>query len=618
MTIEILALIAFLPILISGFLLVGLRIPAKIAMPLIFIFTVLLAYFIWGMSINRILASTLQGLVISAGIIWIIFGAIMLLNTLKYSGGISTIRRGFSDLSADRRIQVILIAWLFGCFIEGASGFGTPAAVAAPLMVAVGFPALAAVVFGMMIQSTPVSFGAVGTPMIVGVQGGLDKEMITNELLQKGLEWDFFFRLIVSEVALIHCICGTLMPLLLVIIMTRFFGKNKSWTEGLSILPFAIFAALSFTIPYLITGIFLGPEFPSIIGGLIGLGIVTTLIKLNMLIPKDTWDFPNTSSWPKSWLGNFEISDNFLREEKINSFKAWLPYLLLAIILVLTRTFEPLTILLKSINLKFSDILGEKGISGSFQLLYLPGGILILVSIITFFIHQMKISQISNATKDSFKTILGAGFVLIFTVPLVRIMINSGINDNELSSMPIAMASGVSNFMGEIYPFFAPSIGAIGAFLAGSNTVSNLMLSQFQFETANFLGISGILMVAAQSVGAAAGNMIAIHNVVAASATVGLLGREGATLRITIIPTFYYLIFSGIITLIFLNFYENKDPLVKEKVYDVRTFAGPMGMGLAKSYKVKNLKVCIYNTIKGQEKINLSDKNLDCPKDLKN
>ena len=618
MNIEILALIAFLPILISGFLLVGLRIPAKIAMPLIFIFTVLLAYFIWGMSINRILASTLQGLVISAGIIWIIFGAIMLLNTLKYSGGISTIRRGFSDISADRRIQVILIAWLFGCFIEGASGFGTPAAVAAPLMVAVGFPALAAVVFGMMIQSTPVSFGAVGTPMIVGVQGGLDKEMITNELLQKGLEWDFFFRLIVSEVALIHCICGTLMPLLLVIIMTRFFGKNKSWTEGLSILPFAIFAALSFTIPYVITGIFLGPEFPSIIGGLIGLGIVTTLIKLNMLIPKDTWDFPNTSSWPKSWLGSFEISEDFLREEKINSFKAWLPYLLLAIILVLTRTFEPLTILLKSINLKFSDILGEKGISGSFQLLYLPGGILILVSIITFFIHQMKIPQILNATKDSFKTILGAGFVLIFTVPLVRIMINSGINDNELSSMPIAMASGVSNFMGEIYPFFAPSIGAIGAFLAGSNTVSNLMLSQFQFETANFLGISGILMVAAQSVGAAAGNMIAIHNVVAASATVGLLGREGATLRITIIPTFYYLIFSGVITLIFLNFFQNKDPLLKEKIYDVQTFAGPMGMGLAKSYKFKNLKVCIYNTIKGQEKINLSDKNLDCPKDLKN
>ena len=129
---------------------------------------------------------------------------------------------------------------MFGCFIEGASGFGTPAAVAAPLMVAIGFPALAAVVFGMMIQSTPVSFGAVGTPMIVGVQGGLDKAVLTEELLNKGLEWESFFRIVVSEVATIHAICGTFMPILLIMIMTRFFGRNKSWVEGLSILPFAM------------------------------------------------------------------------------------------------------------------------------------------------------------------------------------------------------------------------------------------------------------------------------------------------------------------------------------------------------------------------------------------
>jgi lactate permease len=176
---------------------------------------------------NRIAASTLQGLVLTAGLLWIIFGAIMLLNTLKYSGAISTIRAGFSNISPDRRIQVILIAWLFGCFIEGASGFGTPAAVAAPLMVAVGFPALAAVVFGMMIQSTPVSFGAVGTPLIVGVQGGLDRAALTEQLVSRGLEWDAFFRIIVSEVAVVHAICGTLIPLLLVTFMTRYFGRNR-------------------------------------------------------------------------------------------------------------------------------------------------------------------------------------------------------------------------------------------------------------------------------------------------------------------------------------------------------------------------------------------------------
>ena len=96
----------------------------------------------------------------------------------------------------------------------------------------------------------------------------------------------------------------------------------------------------------------------------------------------------------------------------------------------------------------------------------------------------MKVSQINNALKDSTKIIFGAGFVLLFTIPLVRIMINSGLNYNDLDSMPVAMANGVSDSMGKVYPFFAPTIGAIGAFLAGSNTVSNLMLSQFQFETA--------------------------------------------------------------------------------------------------------------------------------------
>ena len=556
------AFIAFAPILIAGILLIGFRVAAKHAMPLVFILTVTISHFFWGVSFTRILASSIQGLIISISILWIIFGAIMLLNTLKYSGAIKTIRDGFSSISSDRRIQVILIAWLFGCFIEGASGFGTPAAVAAPLMVAVGFPALAAVVFGMMIQSTPVSFGAVGTPMIVGVQGGLDKIAITNRLNQIGVEWNSFFKIIVSEVAIIHAVCGTFMPLLLIMIMTRFFGKNKSWFEGLSIFPFAMFSALCFTVPYLISGIFLGPEFPSILGGLIGLSIVTIAIKLKFLIPRDSWDFEDSSKWPSFWLGNLKLPLKKTVEKKISPLLAWFPYLFLAIILVLSRTIEPLSTFLKSLNFEFINILNQENINASFQVLYLPGGILVFICIFTFFLHSMSIINVSNTFKDSFKTLLSAGFVLIFTVPLVRVMINSGANANDLVSMPIAMAKGMSNLMGQIYPVFAPTVGAIGAFLAGSNTVSNLMLSQFQFETANLLGISSAFMVAAQSVGAAAGNMIAIHNVVAASATVGLFGKEGIILRITIIPTLYYIFFAGLITLFGFYILKLTDPLV--------------------------------------------------------
>jgi lactate permease len=125
------------------------------------------------------------------------------------------------------------------------------------------------------------------------------------------------------------------------------------------------------------------------------------------------------------------------------------------------------------------------------------------------------------------------------------------------------MANFVASTVGDIYPLFAPMVGALGAFIAGSNTVSNMMLSQFQFGVADALGISTAFMIALQAVGAAAGNMIAIHNVVAASATVGLLDQEGETLRKTIIPTIYYCLFAGILGLIGMYSLSLIDPLMK-------------------------------------------------------
>ena len=233
----ILALLAFTPILLAGILLIGLRWPARRAMPVVFLVTAFIGYAGWDMSLNRILASSVQGLVITIGLLWIIFGAILLLNTLKHSGGIAAIRAGFTNISPDRRVQAIIIVWLFGCFIEGASGFGTPAAIAAPLLVAVGFPAMAAVMLGMMVQSTPVSFGAVGTPIVVGVTTGLDRNAISERLEAAGSSWDAYLQLITSEVAIVHAIIGVLMPLFMVMMMTRFFGRNRSWREGLEVLP---------------------------------------------------------------------------------------------------------------------------------------------------------------------------------------------------------------------------------------------------------------------------------------------------------------------------------------------------------------------------------------------
>ena len=562
MSTGMLALFAFSPILLAAVLLIGLRWPARTAMPLVYVVTAAVALFVWDMSFNRVLASTLQGLVITIGLLWIIFGAILLLNTLKHSGGITAIRAGFTTVSPDRRIQAIIIAWLFGCFIEGASGFGTPAAIAAPLLVAIGFPAMAAVLMGMLVQSTPVSFGAVGTPIIVGVNSGLDTATIGAQLVEQGLSWQAYLQQITSSVAITHAIVGTVMPLIMVLMLTRFFGKEKSWKAGFEVLPFAIFAGLAFTLPYVATGVFLGPEFPSLLGGLIGLGIVTTAARMGFLVPKRTWDFADAKDWPSEWLGSVEMKLEDLAARPMSTFRAWLPYVLVGALLVISRVFPDVGNLLKAWNIAFNDLLGEAGVSASIQPLYLPGGILVLVVLATFFLHGMKARELGAAVKESSSVLLSAGFVLLFTVPMVRILINSGVNAGELASMPITMARYVADSVGSVYPLLAPTVGALGAFLAGSNTVSNMMFSQFQFGVATNLGISGAMIVAIQAVGAAAGNMVAIHNVVAASATVGLLGREGSTLRKTVWPTLYYVLFTGAIGLIAIYVMGVTDPLV--------------------------------------------------------
>lgn len=550
---ALLAILAFLPILLAAILLVGFRIPAIKAMPTSFVVTVIIAFVVWDISTDYILASIIQGLFITFDILYIIFGAIVLLNLLKYSRALRVIREGFANITEDRRIQVVIITWLFGSFIEGAAGFGTPAAVVAPLLVGLGFPTFCAVMLGLMVQSTAVTFGAVGTPILVGVSGGVQSPELAAELAATGMEFSDYIQLVTSNAAMLHAITGTLMPTLMVCMMTRFFGKNKSWKEGLQVIPFTIFGGLAFTIPYFLTAAFLGPEFPSLLGSLIGIPIVVLAAKRGFLMPKKIWDFDEEKNWPKSWIGTLKVKLNDQdADKKMSLAKAWVPYLLLAVFLVLSRLTQlPIKEWLTSIKISWGEILNTS-ISASSSPLYLPGTVLLLVGLITIILHKMKSKDVKIAFSESAKMLLGAGVVLIFTVPMVRIYINSGMNPVDLPGMPIAMAEWVAGSVGSIYPVFAPSIGALGAFIAGSNTISNLMFGLFQFGVATKLAMPTFIIVALQAVGAAAGNMIAIHNVVAASATVGFLGREGMVLRKTIWPTLYYVVVVGILGLILL------------------------------------------------------------------
>ncbi|EPR69092.1 L-lactate permease [Cyclobacterium qasimii] len=556
---NLLFFLAAFPILVASIMLVGFRIAAKITMPVTFLLTAILAFAFWDMSFVTILASSIQSLFITFDILYIVFGAILLLNFLKFSGAVDRIRDGFSGISRDRRIQVIIIVWLFGSFLEGAAGFGTPAAIVAPLLVALGFPALAAVVLGMMVQSTAVTFGAVGTPILVGIKGGLENPELTARLDQMGMNMSDLLNIVTGNAAIIHAIVGSFMPFLMVLMLCRFFGKNRSWKEGFQVFPFALFAGLSFTVPYLITGLLLGPEFPSLIGALVGLSLVVFAAKRGFLVPKSVWEMEEASKWPEDWLGaanlksTKEVSDVSSSKPKISLKLAWLPYFLLAVLLVLSRLPQlPIKGWFTSFSFGLSQIF-DTSISASSTPLYLPGTLLLIVCGLTYFLHGMNKKEVVAAFTESSQMIFKAGAVLLFAVAMVRVYINSGENASGLLSMPILMAEWTAAKVGMVYPFFAPIIGALGAFIAGSNTISNLMFSLFQFGVADNLGMSPTWILALQAVGAAAGNMIAIHNVVAASATVGLLGKEGSVLRKTILPTLYYLLLTGLIGFVLIG-----------------------------------------------------------------
>ena len=169
MSVELLAMVAVLPILVALILMVGMRWPATKAMPLAWLVCAVSGILVWGLSPGYVAALTLQGIVTAIGVLIIVFGAILILFTLEKSGGMETIQYGMQNISRDKRVQAIIIGYMFAAFIEGAAGFGTPAALAAPLLLALGFPAMAAAIICLVFNSFPVSFGAVGTPIVMGL-----------------------------------------------------------------------------------------------------------------------------------------------------------------------------------------------------------------------------------------------------------------------------------------------------------------------------------------------------------------------------------------------------------------------------------------------------------------
>lgn len=516
-------LVAMSAIIAPFIFLVVLRYPATKGMTWSALIVIGLALTVWGMEGKLIVSSVFQGIHKTLTILWILFGALVLLNTLRKTGAVDRINQGFQNISTDMRVQVIIVAFLFGSLIEGAAGFGTPAMVTGPLMIALGFQPLAAATLALIADSTAVAFGAVSTPVAVGLSN-----ISVTDLN--------FFKEIGVTITMLDLFAGTFIPFILIVIMTVFFGKGKGLKDAWPMLPWALLIGIVYTSSALLYAVIFGQEFIAILASLTALVVATFTARQGWLLPK--------TSWQEALKEGFQSNSN---QSDMGIVSAWMPYIIVVALLLMTRIIPSLADFTKTaIDLSWTNILGADGVTSNWEFLYSPGTILALAAIISVFLHRKSITVFRDAAKQSLTTMKTTSISLISTLAMVHVFTNSGVNVNELVSMPQFIAESFASSLGSIWFLVAPFVGQLGAFITGSATVSTLTFAPIQYNVAMQVGLDVKTVLASQIVGAGAGNMICVHNVVAASAVVGLSGKEGDIIRKTLPPAILYGLLIGL------------------------------------------------------------------------
>jgi lactate permease len=468
----VLALVALLPILLLVGLLAGARwTAAKAGLTSAAAAAALAAFgFGYGTGTADWLGPLLEAGFIAGTILWIIFGALCIHEYQTKSGGVAVLGRWLSSFGEDRRVTALFIAWFFALFLEGAAGFGTPIALAAPLLVGLGFSPARALILVLIGHSAGVSFGAVGTPIL--------PLLAAAAISPTGLS---------LGIALLNAALGWALAALVFKMANVRASGGWSW-------PLA--AALAFFLPYAALAGLTGPELPTLGGALAGALAFAALAR---------------ASHPRAASG---IPPSEL-------FASALPYLLVIGIILLTRLVSPLQDALAAATIEWSYAERFRGAAAP---LYHPGTILILAFLATGLLRGG--AGLAPAAASAARRLPMVALALFAVLVLARIMVHSGMID--------LLAAYAAGTMGAAFPLVAPAIGALGSFITGSATGSNIIFAEFQVATAEAAGLPVILTLAGQGMGAGIGNIIAPHNIIAGAATVGLIGGEGLVLRRTL------------------------------------------------------------------------------------
>lgn len=517
------AFVAFLPIALFFLCLVVFKLKGYVAGFLTMFLATLIALFVYHMPFDKVFSSLAYGFLYGLWpIAWIIIAAIFLYKLSVKSGYFDILRDSIIAITPDQRIQVVLIGFCFGAFLEGAIGFGGPVAITAALLVGLGLRPLYAAGLCMIANTAPVAFGAVGIPIIAMAKlvnvPAIDISAMTGLMLPP---------------------LSVFIPFFLVFLMNGFKGVRETW-------PVLLVAGLSFAIVQHYTATYLGPELPDIASAIVS--IVATTIFLKFWQPKNIFKFDSQKEEIKTQK-NHSTSEVIL---------AWSPFvILIGMIVIWTMpSFKGLFAsdgILNFSTLKFNfdslasiyqtqPVVAEnKAVKSLFELplINTVGTSIFLTALISMLLLKVKpseaISTFGETLNEMKFAILTIGLVLAFAY----IANYSGIS----ASLALALAH-----TGNAFAFFSPMVGWIGVFLTGSDTSANLLFGTLQQVTARQLDIPEILFLAANTVGGVVGKMISPQSIAVACAAVGLVGRESELFRFTVKYSIGFIILVGLMT----------------------------------------------------------------------
>ncbi len=417
----------------------------------------------------------------------IILGAIFFLKILNSFKIIESLSFYLGSISGDYRVQIIILAWFFENFIEGTAGFGTPSAVVAPLLIGLGLSPLTGVIISLLGNSTSVAFGAAGTPIRIGFAD------------IAGSQVPFY--------AAVYNLVGFLVPVFMLWVMTK--GKEEGKRDFKEALPFAVFSGFAFVIPSLLL-VPLGQEFPSILGSIVGLILVLIAIKIKFLVPKEVRS-----------LRKLEKPENLMPLPRVI-----FPYAVLIILLLLGK------FLLGSLGFTIA-LIGHK------INFFNPGLAFLLAGVVTLIGKKDSFSEAGKSLASAFKGAFQPFLVILAMSGMVQLLLFSGQNTSGFAPALNVLSEGLKT---QFLPLIAPFLGAFGSFLTGSATVSNIMFGNVLKTAAEALGLNVQKILALALVGGAAGNMIALADILTAEAVVGLQNKTREVLKGVFVPCIIYLV----------------------------------------------------------------------------